>query len=103
MNWFLIALRGALHLAHLDSNGQGTIINILNVNGFKFWIIASLIKFLEQNEQERAEAMAELANIRLYLEFHLELPSPKFWVLEGVLLTHETTLYVPLLYIFIQL
>jgi hypothetical protein len=98
MNWFLIALRGAFHLGHLDSNGQGTTIEVLNINGYKFWIIATSKKFTEQNAQERAKAMAELASICRYLEdFELELPSFNFWVLEGVLLTHGTQLYVILL------
>ena len=92
MRWYLIATKGAMHLFHIDSDGVGTEINVLNKDGAKLWVVATPVKLLEGDKEAQAEAMTELGNIRYFLEFDLELPDLKHWILEGVLLKNKTRL-----------
>ncbi|KDR67912.1 hypothetical protein GALMADRAFT_146664 [Galerina marginata CBS 339.88] len=95
MSWYLIGLSGALHLGHIDSDGQGTVIEVRNREGAKFWMKATRKELLKKNddpEVDRAAALLELANINMFLQFSLEVPNLDHWILEGILLTHKTRL-----------
>ncbi|KDR65552.1 hypothetical protein GALMADRAFT_148591 [Galerina marginata CBS 339.88] len=96
MSWYLIGLSGALHLGHIDSDGQGTVIEVRNREGAKFWMKATRKAQVKNNsedpEADRAAALLELANINMFIQFSLQVPDLDYWILEGIFLTNKTRL-----------
>ncbi|KDR65087.1 hypothetical protein GALMADRAFT_82293, partial [Galerina marginata CBS 339.88] len=80
MSWFLVGLANALHLGHIDSDGLGTVVEVRNRDGGKYWMKATRIP----------QTREKLANVNLFIKFNLELPDLKHWILEGILLTNKT-------------